>query len=114
MSDDAPQSPRPPANAAADPFASHARSATREDAAKLGIGRAIRARRRQVEMTQQELAAHCGVSYQQIQKYEAGEASLQASRLWMIATALGVSAAALFENLRDWRADGHGRAGAGA
>jgi hypothetical protein len=32
----------------------------------------------------------------------------------MIATALGVSAAALFENLRDWRADGHGRAGAGA
>lgn len=61
------------------------------------IGRAIRYRRRLISMTQQDLALQCGVSYQQIQKYEAGTASLYAARLWDIACALGVSAGYLFE-----------------
>jgi transcriptional regulator with XRE-family HTH domain len=64
------------------------------------IGRAIRRRRRLVEMTQQKLAARCGVSFQQIQKYEAGEASIYAARLWAIAEALGVSVAYFFEGSR--------------
>lgn len=72
---------------------------TPQAAIQQAIGKAIRHRRRLVDMTQQELAACCGVSYQQIQKYEAGEASLYAARLWMIATALGVSAAEFFEPL---------------
>jgi transcriptional regulator with XRE-family HTH domain len=62
------------------------------------IGRAIRTRRRLVDMTQQKLAARCGVSFQQIQKYEAGEASIYAARLWAIARALDVSIAYFFES----------------
>ena len=61
------------------------------------IGRAIRPRRRLVDMTQQKLAARCGVSFQQIQKYESGEASIYAARLWAIARALDVSVAYFFE-----------------
>ena len=64
------------------------------------VGRAIRPRRLLVEMSQQKLAARCGVSFQQIQKYEAGEASVYAARLWAISRALGVSVSYFFEGAR--------------
>ena len=62
------------------------------------LGRAIRRRRRLVEMTQQMLAQRCGVSFQQIQKYEAGEANIYAARLYAIARALDVSVGDFFEH----------------
>ena len=65
---------------------------------QMHIGRLMRNRRRMVEMTQQQLATNCGVSFQQIQKYEAGEASIYAARLWAIACALGVSVGYFFES----------------
>jgi transcriptional regulator with XRE-family HTH domain len=73
------------------------KGAAREQDLQRSLGRAIRRRRRLVEMTQQKLAARCGVSFQQIQKYEAGEASIYAARLWTIARALDVSVGYFFE-----------------
>jgi hypothetical protein len=54
------------------------------------IGAAIRRRRRAVEITLLELAASCGVSFQQVQKYESGACSISAAQLWNMACALGV------------------------
>src|SRR5258708_3873989 len=36
------------------------------------IGRRLRARRRLLEMTQRDVGTRCGLTFQQIQKYEAG------------------------------------------
>jgi transcriptional regulator with XRE-family HTH domain len=52
------------------------------------LGLAIRARRWAVNMTQQELATCCGISFQQIQKYENGTNRISFSRLAQIANAL--------------------------
>lgn len=52
------------------------------------IGRRIRTRRRQLGLTQHDLATACGVRFQQIQKYESGANRIAASRLWKIAQAL--------------------------
>ena len=54
------------------------------------IGAAIRRRRRAIEITLNELARACGVSFQQVQKYESGACSISAAQLWNMARALGV------------------------
>jgi DNA-binding transcriptional regulator YiaG len=54
------------------------------------IGTAIRRRRRAVEITLNELAKVCGVSFQQVQKYESGACAISAAQLWNMACALGV------------------------
>jgi len=54
------------------------------------IGAAIRRRRRAAEITLSELARACGVSFQQVQKYESGACSISAAQLWNMAGALGV------------------------
>lgn len=64
-----------------------------------GIGIAIRRRRRLIDMTLRDLADACGVSFQQIHKYEAGACSVSAVQLWKIAAALGVPVAYFFERL---------------
>jgi transcriptional regulator with XRE-family HTH domain len=55
------------------------------------IGVRIRARRHQLGLTQSELAAKLGVSFQQVQKYERGANRVAASTLAAAAAALGVS-----------------------
>jgi transcriptional regulator with XRE-family HTH domain len=52
------------------------------------LGAAIRLRRRTLGISQEVLAAQCGVSFQQIQKYENGSNRISFSRLVQIATAL--------------------------
>src|SRR5258708_38678201 len=52
------------------------------------IGRRLRARRRLLEMTQGDVAARCGLPFQQIQKYEAGLIAMPIARLIAIAEAL--------------------------
>ncbi|HSM43021.1 MAG TPA: helix-turn-helix transcriptional regulator [Afifellaceae bacterium] len=52
------------------------------------VGRRIRERRRQLGISQVQLAATIGVSYQQLQKYEQGTNQVAASRLPAIAAAL--------------------------
>lgn len=63
------------------------------------VGRRIRHRRWNLRMTQQELADHLGVKFQQIQKYESGANRVSSSRLWDIAAALSVPVSFLFEGL---------------
>jgi transcriptional regulator with XRE-family HTH domain len=52
------------------------------------LGNAIRLRRRSLNLTQDELGAACGISFQQIQKYENGANRVSFSRLVQIARAL--------------------------
>jgi DNA-binding XRE family transcriptional regulator len=72
------------------------------------LGRAIRQRRRMLDLTLQDVAATCGVTFQQVHKYESGLCSLSASQLWAIARALEVPVTYFYESLTappDWRAD---------
>jgi transcriptional regulator with XRE-family HTH domain len=55
------------------------------------IGGRMRARRRQLGLSQSELAGKLGVSFQQVQKYERGANRMAASTLVLAAAALGVS-----------------------
>ncbi|MEM6497081.1 MAG: helix-turn-helix transcriptional regulator [Pseudomonadota bacterium] len=52
------------------------------------IGLRIRMRRAMVHMSQEQLAAACNVSAQQIHKYERGHSSIRASRLLQISRIL--------------------------
>jgi transcriptional regulator with XRE-family HTH domain len=52
------------------------------------LGNAIRLRRRLLNMTQERLASACGISFQQVQKYESGANRVSFSRLVRIASAL--------------------------
>jgi transcriptional regulator with XRE-family HTH domain len=52
------------------------------------LGNAIRLRRRSLNMTQEQLAGACGISFQQVQKYENGANRVSFSRLVQIARAL--------------------------
>lgn len=63
------------------------------------VGKRIRQRRWMVGMTQQQLAEKVGIKFQQIQKYETGMNRVSASRLWEIASALGVPVSFFFEGI---------------
>jgi transcriptional regulator with XRE-family HTH domain len=65
--------------------ASDARAADDLDRA---LGAAIRLRRRSLNLTQEQLASGCGISFQQVQKYENGANRVSFSRLVQIAQAL--------------------------
>ena len=57
----------------------------------IAIGERIRARRHQIDMSQQELGGSLGVSFQQIQKYEKGVNRLSSGRLIHLANVLQCS-----------------------
>jgi transcriptional regulator with XRE-family HTH domain len=61
------------------------------------MGRRLRRRRRLLGLTQQQLAAACGVRFQQIQKYECAANRMSAGRLWQIAKVLDVPVSYFFE-----------------
>lgn len=63
------------------------------------LGQAIRHRRRLLDMTLEDLARHCGVTFQQVHKYESGVCSMSAAQLWSISVALGVPVAYFYETL---------------
>lgn len=69
------------------------------------IGERIRQRRTMLGMTQDDLAAALGVSYQQIQKYETAANRISAGRLYAIALRLGVEIGYFFDSFGD--ADGN-------
>ncbi|WP_372784542.1 helix-turn-helix domain-containing protein [Phenylobacterium sp.] len=52
------------------------------------IGRRIRSRRRLLGLTQTQVAEACGVTFQQVQKYESGASAFSVSRLVKLAQAL--------------------------
>lgn len=65
------------------------------------IGERIRRRRTMLGMTQDDLAAALGVSYQQIQKYETAANRISAGRLYAIAQRLGVEISYFFDQFDD-------------
>lgn len=67
------------------------------DAMDVAVGRRIRIERLARRMSQGELAAQIGVSFQQLQKYECGQNRVGAGRLTRIAEVLGVPVRALIE-----------------
>jgi transcriptional regulator with XRE-family HTH domain len=65
------------------------------------IGRRIRARRRQLGLSQQALGHSLGLSYQQVQKYEGGVSPIGAGRLQQLAEILNVPVSVFFDERRD-------------
>jgi transcriptional regulator with XRE-family HTH domain len=65
----------------------------------LHIGLRLRQRRMAVGITQIDLAKAVGLTFQQIQKYESGANQLVSSRLYELASALGVPVSFFFEGL---------------
>lgn len=63
------------------------------------VGGQLRLRRAQAGLTQTELGAKVGLSFQAVQKYETGENRISASRLYQLARILDVSLAYFFEGL---------------
>jgi transcriptional regulator with XRE-family HTH domain len=63
------------------------------------IGRRLRTRRRLLGLTQAALGEACGLTFQQIHKYERGLMMLSAGRLWKLSNALGVPVSYFFEGL---------------
>lgn len=63
------------------------------------VGGQLRLRRAQAGMTQTELGAKVGLSFQAVQKYETGENRISASRLYQLARILDVPLSYFFEGL---------------
>lgn len=63
------------------------------------IGQRLRTRRTDLKMSQDKLGQEVGITFQQVQKYERGANRISASRLWMIAKALGVHVSYFFADL---------------
>ena len=74
---------------------SDAREANESDA---HVGREVRRRRLEINMSQERLAEILGVTFQQVQQYEKGVNRIAASRLWDIAKALEHPVAKFFPN----------------
>ena len=72
---------------------------TRSSEVDAHVGRRVRERRNALGMSQEKLGNVLGVSYQQIQKYEAGIVRVAASRLWDIARTLEVDVGYFFEGI---------------
>ena len=66
---------------------------SRVTALELAIGARMRTRRRQLGLSQSELADKLGVSFQQVQKYERGANRVAASTLVAASLALGTTVA---------------------
>ena len=79
-----------------------------DDHIDMVVGRALRARRRLLGLSQEALAAHAGVQFQQIHKYETGQSRIPAPRLWRLACALSVPVDYFFEGAE---AEATGRTG---
>jgi transcriptional regulator with XRE-family HTH domain len=63
------------------------------------VGAQLRLRRAQLGLTQIELGAKVGLSFQAVQKYETGENRISASRLYNLARILDVSMSYFFDGL---------------
>ena len=63
------------------------------------VGRRLRARRRLLGYSQQTLGDACGVTFQQIHKYEAAVCKMSVLMLWKLARALDVEVSYFFAGL---------------
>lgn len=67
------------------------------NAADVYVGSRIRMRRVLIGMSQEKLASHLGITFQQVQKYEKGSNRVGASRLQAISGVLGVPISFFFQ-----------------
>jgi transcriptional regulator with XRE-family HTH domain len=67
------------------------------------IGLKIKQRRQQAGLSQERLAEMVGVTFQQIQKYENGQTTLNILKLQQIASALNFSVKEFFQDVPDDR-----------
>ena len=65
------------------------------------VGHRVRIRRKFLGMSQEHLAGHLDVTFQQIQKYELGANRISASKLYEIGQALSVPVKYFFEGFGD-------------
>jgi len=63
------------------------------------VGGRVKARRRLIGMSQEELGKHVGLTYQQIHKYEKGMNRIGAGRLWQFSLILGQPISWFFEGI---------------
>ncbi|MCA1490124.1 helix-turn-helix transcriptional regulator [Ensifer sp. NBAIM29] len=70
------------------------------------VGQRIRFRRNVLGMSQETLAAHLGITFQQVQKYEKGANRVGASRLQAISEALKVAPSYFFDKPEGAEANG--------
>ena len=63
------------------------------------VGKQVRLRRTLLGVSQTELGATIGLTFQQIQKYEDGSNRISASRLYELAKVFGVSLDSFFERI---------------
>lgn len=63
------------------------------------VGHRIRSRRKEIGMSQTDLAKHLSLTFQQVQKYERGFNRISASKMYDTARALGVTIEYFFEGL---------------
>jgi len=70
------------------------------------IGERLKLSRHAADMTQEQLGKASGLTFQQIQKYEKGNSRISASRLYQLASFLGVPASYFFEDLPRAHPDG--------
>jgi transcriptional regulator with XRE-family HTH domain len=76
------------------------------DQLDVALGASVRLRRRTLGMSQEMLAEACGVSFQQIQKYENGGNRISFSRLVQIAGALKCRVGDLIAMIEDGQGEG--------
>jgi transcriptional regulator with XRE-family HTH domain len=65
------------------------------------VGRRMRERRRQENLSQNALGARLGVTFQPVQKYESGGIRISASTLYRLCQVLGIGPAYFFEGYVD-------------
>ena len=70
------------------------------------VGERVRARRKQLGLSQDKLAEALGLTFQQVQKYERGVNRISASKLFEAAGALSVDVPFFFDGLPQSGADG--------
>lgn len=63
------------------------------------VGALIRARRKEIKLSQQALAAALGLTFQQVQKYESGHNRISASKLYAASQVLNMPVSAFFKDL---------------
>lgn len=74
-------------------------SARKADIVDKHVGSRIRERRREIQISQQDMSEILGVSYQQLQKYENGSNRVSAGRLYLMAHVLKVDVGFFYQGL---------------
>jgi len=75
------------------------RSTRRANPVDQAVGNRVKMRRLMLDMSQEQLGALLGITFQQVQKYEKGSNRVSASRLWQLADVLQVAVGYFFEDV---------------